>query len=699
MKLISYRLLRRKLSSLAPTTMLGRLAAYMGGIWMGLRLARLSIIFFKPGSDALSGWTGAFDVIFAAFATLLFIRWVRQRLLWRVRNRLIVTYIFIGVIPVVLILFMVGICGYLISNQYATSQARSELNAEIRALKLVTDNHAQRLAGSADISNNDLRFLSQKFSGLKVSAWRDGKQIAVGDSEAGLKPPEWIKNEFRGVVVDEGKFFIRTFATEKIARHTATLLMSVPVTKDLLDRVVVDLGEVRFHIAVRADRESSNPRGVTVTSSDKTSGQNGNFTFQNSPVVAGGILPQRSASYWDPALNFWAYSPYREWATGKESVTSVVVTTRLSALIARLFENTGEYSYAAQVVLVIIACFLGIIEIIALFFGVGLTRTITLSVANLYRATQHINQGDLKYRITVKSKDQLASLQTAFNSMTESLERLLAEQKEKERLENELVIAQEVQETLFPRQTVENKSLEVHGVCRPARTVSGDYYDFLPCSDEQLGIALGDISGKGISAALLMASVHSAVRAYEYGRAPRNHQLEFAGACMKDDGGIAVAAQGMQSPAVVMEMLNTHLFQSTQSEKYATLFLSVYDGQKRSMTYCNAGHLPPIIVQDSGDVLRLDCGGMVIGLFDGMTYDQDTVSLGHNDIFVAFSDGITEPENEFGEFGEDRLIEIVRANRRLPLAKISELVIAAVQDWIGYAEQPDDITLVLAKVR
>jgi sigma-B regulation protein RsbU (phosphoserine phosphatase) len=130
------------------------------------------------------------------------------------------------------------------------------------------------------------------------------------------------------------------------------------------------------------------------------------------------------------------------------------------------------------------------------------------------------------------------------------------------------------------------------------------------------------------------------------------------------------------------------------------MFLGVYDGNTRTLTYTNAGHLPPFVVQDDGAVHRLEAGGVVIGLFDGMTYDQATVTLRTNDIFVAFSDGITEPENEFGEFGEDRLIEIVRANRRLPLAKISELVIAAVQDWIGAdTEQPDDVTLVLARVR
>jgi sigma-B regulation protein RsbU (phosphoserine phosphatase) len=155
----------------------------------------------------------------------------------------------------------------------------------------------------------------------------------------------------------------------------------------------------------------------------------------------------------------------------------------------------------------------------------------------------------------------------------------------------------------------------------------------------------------------------------------------------------------MQSPASVLELLNRHLFNSTQAEKYATLFLGVYEGDKRALTYSNAGHLPPFIIQEDGSVSRLEIGGTVIGLFDGMIYEEGSVALSTNDIFVAFSDGITEPENEFGEFGEEKLIEIVRANRHLPLAKISEIVIAAVQDWIGSAEQPDDVTLVLARVR
>jgi sigma-B regulation protein RsbU (phosphoserine phosphatase) len=338
-----------------------------------------------------------------------------------------------------------------------------------------------------------------------------------------------------------------------------------------------------------------------------------------------------------------------------------------------------------------------LIELAALIIGLRLSRTMTGSVAALYEATQHINRGDLSHRIKVKTHDQLAALETSFNSMTESLEKLIAEQKEKQRMQSELAIAQEVQEQLFPGDASRLDSLDILGVCRPARTVSGDYYDFLQLGPERLGIAVGDISGKGISAALLMATIHAAVRVYEFGRMPSLEQPLAAGAAVGGSGNSIGAA--VESPAAVLSLLNRHLFHSTPAEKYATLFLAVWNGSGRRLTYSNGGHLPPLVFHADGSVSRLATGGMVVGLFDDMQWDEATVELRPGDLFLAYSDGVTEPENEFGEFGEERLIEIVRDHRHLPLAQISDLVLTAVQEWIGSSEQPDDITLVLARPR
>jgi sigma-B regulation protein RsbU (phosphoserine phosphatase) len=230
--------------------------------------------------------------------------------------------------------------------------------------------------------------------------------------------------------------------------------------------------------------------------------------------------------------------------------------------------------------------------------------------------------------------------------------------------------------------------------------VSGDYYDFLSASSHKLILAVGDISGKGISAALLMATIHSAVRAYSVENLPQMREPVAVGAVAGSGRVMATWPEGIEvSPGALLGLLNHQLFESTPPEKYATLFMGIYDGRSRTLTYSNGGHLPPILIGKDGTVRRLEAGGTVVGLFDGMTYEEDSVVMVPGEVFLAYSDGVTEPENDFGEFGEQRLIELVRENRDLPLPQISQIVTMAVDDWIGDKEQPDDVTLVLARAR
>jgi sigma-B regulation protein RsbU (phosphoserine phosphatase) len=302
-------------------------------------------------------------------------------------------------------------------------------------------------------------------------------------------------------------------------------------------------------------------------------------------------------------------------------------------------------------------------------------------VADLYGATQAIDRGDLNHLIPVRRKDQLSALAASFNGMTASLRKLLEEQREKQRMESELNVAQEVQRNLFPHTAIDLPELEVYGTCEPARTIGGDYYDFIPFGGCQIYLSLGDISGKGISAALLMASLHSAVRAY---RAAEGQQ--------------EVGVEESLSPGRLLGLLNRHLFTSTQPAKYATLFLASYDCETRRLTYANGGHPPPVVLRADGSVRRLECGGCVVGLLEGMVYEEETVELGNGDLLMAYSDGLSEPERDGEDFGEARLIEVVRRNAILPLGDIAGKTLGAVREWIGDEEQPDDMTLVLARV-
>ncbi len=232
-------------------------------------------------------------------------------------------------------------------------------------------------------------------------------------------------------------------------------------------------------------------------------------------AIVGGELPP-AQHFYDVPVRFGAPLAAADWATGKSVETAADVTSRPSLLYNRLFITSLTVANMIRELLIGIAIAFGVLELLAFLAAVRLNRTITKSVHDLYEATLAIDGGNLGHRIQVKRRDQLGALSRSFNSMAASLERLLVEQREKERMQNELAIAQEVQANLFPRGKIALPMLELHGVCLPARTVSGDYYDFLLFGETGLGMALGDISGKGISAALLMATLHSAVRAYRF---------------------------------------------------------------------------------------------------------------------------------------------------------------------------------------
>ena len=520
-------------------------------------------------------------------------------------------------------------------------------------------------------------------------------------AEVQEKLPASVKGDFSNFVIDSGRLQMRAMKQVNAGPRSIAVISNVPVTAELLQRAA-RIGSVDLY-PPSPDSDAEAPKSSEPLAAGRSPLTRS--TIRRVPsalqkVEAGQV--QAAASSFDPEFRWGTLFTAIDWKTGKELSGAIVVGSRPAMLYNVLFGTLGTKGGIFVEALAGIAIVLGLIELVALFIGVRLTRSMTKSVAELYAATQAVNRGDFSHRIQVRTRDQMAALEASFNSMSASLSKLMTEQKEKQRLESELAIAHEVQTLLFPAQVSGLPGLEVHGVCRPARTVSGDYYDFIPLRNDRLMLAVGDISGKGISAALLMATVHAFVRAYSL---EPQHTFEPAllGAG-PNDGHRAQSFtldlwQGECGPGSLMATLNYQIFRSTPPEKYATMFLGCYDGNNRTLNYSNAGHLPPILICSDGSVQRLEVSGTVVGLFDGMTYGESSLPMQPGDIFVAFSDGVTEPENEFGEFGEDRLIDLIRAHREQPLARISEVLTSAVVDWIGGEEQPDDVTLVLARAR
>ena len=730
----SYWKLRASLvtAGLWPQGWIARGACYSLGFAIGLFALQLLLQMFAPAAArSMGGW-----VKFLVFdATLLFsivaFRWLKRKILWRLRNRLIVTYVFIGVIPAVLLIAMALITLYGFAGQFAIFVVTSEINSQLRRMEAVNAAVGNELA--ARLERGDTA-AAESLAGLRKrdAAWRRrqmcawyGDQSLSLDDQSKVPPfslPTFVGQEgMRDITRDNDGLHLRVVTLLPAGSKTLTVVSSEPFDKELLGKIAVDMGEItllddaRGISGNRSGSQASAPQTSTPVNAGTSNGgivvsesKNGTTVdLHPSPTFTVGAVPVAAGSM-DREVTFFAPLPVLDWKTGERESTGALVVqvrTRPSVLYGHLFAALGEFVRGVEYILLGILIFFAVIELIALIIGTRMTRTVTRAVAELYDATKHVDRGDFSHRIPVESEDQLAQLSLSFNSMTESIEKLIQEQKEKQRLEGELAIAQEVQAQLFPRQVSELESLEVHGFCRPARTVSGDYYDFLTASSHKLILAVGDISGKGISAALLMATIHSAVRAYSVEslpqfREPMMREPVAVGAVAGAGRIMAAWPEGVEiSPGALLGLLNHQLYESTPPEKYATLFLGIYDGRSHHLTYSNGGHLPPILIGTDGAVRRLEAGGTVIGLFDDRTYDEGAVEMHPGEIFLAYSDGVTEPENEFGEFGEERLIDLVSANRRAPLVQISQTVTAAVDDWIGDNEQPDDITLVLARAR
>lgn len=673
----------RKLAEpgLVPRTRLALFTAYLAAIEFALILLKwlLPVLGARAAAETLGSWAGFLALVLSVVLLFLALRWFRTHVMWSVRNRLIVTYLFIGGVPVTLVLLMVLISAYFLTGQFAASLPVSSIQAELKRLQTANSAMTEIVAKRAAAKRPSLE------RALPDDPTFPGRTVLVADEAS---RPGWLTDGFNNLVLDQNRLYLRAANIVGAGGRKLTVISSVAVDEKFLAGIASDLGPVKLYIPRKnaqgnVNLEVSPGRGMVVSGNP---GQG---------ITAGSLRPPQNP--WDRAFDYYALIQPVDWETGKSLSldTLLVGTTRISVLYTHLSGAMSQWTSILAIALAALAITFGVIVLIALFIGLRLTRTITYSVANLYKATQHINRGEFDYRIQVREKDQLAALQLSFNSMTQSLQRLIVEQKEKERLQSELEIAHEVQAQLFPRDVSGTRTLEVHGICRPARIVSGDYYDFLSLGGDQVGLAVGDISGKGISAALLMATIHSAVRAYQQEAAVSLGAA--AGYGMPGREGRLMTRVDAASPAQMLRLLNRHLYQTTQPEKYATLFLGFYDGERRRLTYSNAGHLAPIILGQDGSIRRLEAGGMVVGLFDNMEYAEETVELCPGDIFIAFSDGMTEPENEFGEFGEERLIETIAAHRNQPLDRISAQAVSAIQDWIGSTEQPDDITLVLAR--
>jgi sigma-B regulation protein RsbU (phosphoserine phosphatase) len=248
--------------------------------------------------------------------------------------------------------------------------------------------------------------------------------------------------------------------------------------------------------------------------------------------------------------------------------------------------------------------------------------------------------------------------------------RLYEEEQTFLKVQEEIKIASKIQHDLLPKQNPQIEGYDIAGKNISAQLVGGDYYDFIQINQDRIALCLGDVSGKGLPAAILMANLQAAVRSQAI---------------------LNVSAQDCTQRA------NKLLFKNTSTEKFVTLFYAVLDAKRHELVFSNAGHDNPFLLRDK-KVTRLEAGGTVLGFIEDVPFEQETMTLLNGDVLLVYSDGITEAMDVNGkEFGEERLGEVVIANREKSAEELIDTILASVKEHTGAQPQMDDMTIMIVK--
>jgi sigma-B regulation protein RsbU (phosphoserine phosphatase) len=618
---------------------------------------------------------------------------VKRRLLWRVRRKLILSYVFIGFVPTLLVVALVlfgGLVVFLNVSAYVFREGYDEVVTEMRVLARTIQVDLRQPGGDPrEIAGRYVVQQQVRYPDLSIvllpgdgtARGRLATPVAAGPWRHGGAPmvvPAWVPPDgFEGSLA---------VAPSDTPRETQLLIRVVErAPNGGAWSVVVDL-PVSGSVAERL-REKTGIRvgGLAVASTPANAVQPS--AAREVQAAPGPAEPDASLR---PVTSLWfdhsvAMLEVTDWQTGQTSLGSVSLEVRIGELYDRisvqgLVRSNLTLGQLFLTLLVVVAVLFLIIEFVALVMGSALARSITSSVHELFMGTERVRQGDFTHRIRVKTRDQLGELAESFNQMTSSIEGLLLEAARRKQLEEELRIAREIQMSLLPTGPLTLPGLAVTAVCEPAREVGGDYYDFFPLGDHRVGVLIADVAGKGTFAALYMAELK---------------------------GLMLSLSQIHQSPRQLLIEVNRILGEHLASRSFITMAYMVVDLAEMRMTYCRAGHTPMVHLPAHGRTAQLlTPGGMVVGLrLPGAEHkfaellEEVELPMQTGDVFALYTDGISEAMNDQSElFGESRLTRLVEEHGHLDPTELRERIVREIKAFVGRAEQHDDLTMILLKV-
>ncbi len=645
----------------APGDGLGRrLKTFLLQSWPGrIFVGALALVALEAAGVPFPAFVSALDrvllFVFGAWFLFRFGRFLLRKFLWKIRRKLILSYLFIAVVPLVLLtgLFLLG--GILFSGLVGSYMVSMELEGATRELQ----GTARTTLADLPLDSPDRHMLLDRhLAALKASypdlryllARKDHVLETTGHLPKDL--PGWLQPPgFAGLVIGKEEDVIRAVSIGK----EAFLVLEVPLDPHLFADFERRTG-IRF--VTLGGSVSKSAGGIEIHIDDDHGKPAADREIRHTPFVA---LPE--GTLWDTGAKdtrplTFDYQPYelvRHLSTGSLNLGDLMVKA---------------FSLVAVVFLVVYA--------LALLVGLLLARSITRSIHALSVGTEHLRSGDFEHRIAVRSRDQLGELAESFNTMSRGIRDLLRQQAEKERLEEELRIARQIQMSLLPAQgAVGLAGLRIAALCLPAAEVGGDYYDLLPLSETRMGVLVADVSGKGTSAALYMAELK---------------------------GLVLSLSRIYQSPAKLLAEANRILAATMDSRSFITMTYALVDTAARTMRYARAGHNPIIHMEAGTGLTRvLTPQGIGLGIDRGERFDElleeAEVPLTSGDVFLFFTDGLSEAMNVRSElFGERRLRDIIEGSQGVESEPLKEKILSEIRGFVGDAAQHDDMTMVILKV-
>jgi serine phosphatase RsbU (regulator of sigma subunit) len=566
-----------------------------------------------------------------------------------IRWKMLIIFAFFSIISMILVAcFAVAVLNVVIRRESAYL-IEERIKVIVDGRKKHTDSLVDRVSGCQGPASD-----SPLFTEYLDAAWPESQSLVSvlsNGAKHGVSSTWHDTGSFAGIVADRGSLEIRSFRSVEREGCSVTILVKNPVNTPFLEQLSkaaglqissskpVLLGPYRAEEGIRGEIEANFIPG----------------SRRPAPVV---VITRN-----------WQTGLLEDWVVCQVRPSYSRTIEDLGHMGLRTASWVSPLGGIALALVIVYAC--------GLRLSFRLSQRIVAVIDGLSHAAHRIGKGDFSVRVPVPEYDQLGILAASFNAMTQDLQSLREQEKERVVLERDIALAHEAQQYLYPRAAPDLSTASVWGVTTPARIVSGDLYDFLSFSNTEVGLLCADVSGKGMSAALMMANL----QAVAHGR-------------------LLGGTHGRPAPDAFVTALNQDIRGRFGDNRYATMFYGEFDSRSKVLRYVSAGHCSPIFISEAGEAKTLPGGDLPVGLFAEAAYQERRVTVSRGCAIVVYTDGVTDALNSRGEaFGEER---IRRCLRSLPKGANAEAICVQlagrVAEWAAGVEQFDDTTILVLSV-